>query len=280
MKCGLAWKGGGFDGARVGAYARAIDADDAARSGRPACVTGLLTEASLQGLRRPSFLPAGASPAPLLFALALTGALASGCGEDAAPAPGAGESAAPQMQFVVNEALLGAPYDAEAFDITLRPPVGWAALPEDQLAAVAAAGRSQAATQPTTQPGELSAEPLAVFVGPADEAGRPATLMVTAVDAAVAAETPDLLRQQYEENVKAGDFRVGEVPVGLYNMVTPQLVTWKILVRPDAPRDGRVLQLDYVASRAGYAKVAKQIESSIGSLRPSASPPASGPPDP
>lgn len=201
----------------------------------------------------------------LLSACALTAALIiGGCGDEGeAPPAETTQSGPPAMGFQVDRSLLGERETFEAFDVSVRPPRGWASLPEDQVAAVAQAATPDAATQPSEA---STAEPLAVFVGPQDASGQPATLMVSGVEAGMADRTEALLREAFGE-VKAGDFRVGSLPVRMFNVAPPEMVSYKVLIRPDAPREGRVLQLDYVSSREGYAEVARAIESSIGSLR-------------
>ena len=229
------------------------------------------------------FLPAGSASILLCAAACVVAFAAGGCEDNASPAgagPGAadsrGASEPAELVFRVDPQYLSPPEQFDPFGIEVRPPRNWQRISDSDLDAVAAAvvgpSAASAADDPESLPttravqeqGEgIDARPLAAFQDPS---GGPAVLIVSSVEASSAERTEVLARAGFDR-VVSDEVRIGRVPVRLMNMVSRDLVVYKVIVRPSSPTEGRLLQLDYVVGRTGFEEAGRRIESSIGSLR-------------
>lgn len=220
----------------------------------------------------------------------------SGCDgdESAAGEPDGVEQVSGQtttMQFNVDPALLGETQRFAAFGVQFAPPAGWDRLPEEQMAAVAAAVGAPAgpvaadnvhstgttATTPTTTPAamppsgvaaaggddEFQAEPVAVFSQP----GQGVWLLVSALNIDEPQRYTAMLRRQPEQ-VLATEFQLHGIAVHQYLIRPDGLVNFKLLLNAPGRADSRRLQLDFVVAQTSWAKAVRAVESSIGSVRP------------
>ena len=193
-------------------------------------------------------------------------ALALGCDDetDVAGAPAAAGQTT--MQFNVDPALIGSMRRFDDFNVQFAPPAGWEPLPQQQVAAVAAAagmGPRDAPDAGDTQPTDpFAVEPLAVFM----DADQGTWLIVSAVSVPDFAAFEVVLRSRHNV-VAAEHFAVTGIDVHQYLLRPAKLVGLKLLISSPDRRDPRRLQLDYVLPEARYNAAGRSLESSIGSLR-------------
>ncbi len=198
-----------------------------------------------------------------------------GC-DEANSLVGAGESSPTQsapaetMRFSVNDALLGDARRFDEFGISLRPPVGWNALPDEQVAAIAdAVGAAQPTTTPSAQSSESPAKPLAVFLRPEDASVLLVSSMELNEDSDAKAYA-DRLRERFGA-IREGRFQVNGLEITQFLLQPKGKVNFKLLVTaknaPTGHSDHR-LQLDYVVPQAAWMSQVHAVESSIGSLQP------------
>lgn len=199
------------------------------------------------------------------------------CDDEDAPASGAGaaanqysEAKGPQdtqVHFDVDPALIGESQRFEDFGIQFSAPAGWAPLPADQVAAVAAAamGQRQGATSaPATRPtGEFAAEPLAVY----SRAEEGLWLIVSAVNVESPAAYEQALRKRHGQ-LSTDHYDISGIDGHQYLFQTQGLVNLKVLLSAPDYSEQRRLQLDYVLPMQAYQQKARVLESSIGSVRP------------
>lgn len=174
------------------------------------------------------------------------------------------------MHFDVDPALIGESQRFEDFGIQFAAPAGWAPLPADQVAAVAAAAMGQregATSAPATRPaGEFAAQPLAVYAR--SEEGL--WLIVSAVTVEDPAAYEQALRKRHGK-LTTDRYEISGIDAHQYLFQTQGLVDMKVLLHAPEASEKRRLQLDYVLPMQAYQQKARVLESSIGSVRPLAS---------
>ena len=205
-------------------------------------------------------------------AAAVAAALMGGCDTEEAPAEV--EEGRTTIQMNVDATLIDPVQRFEAFGVQLSPPAGWAALPQDQVEAVAAAVNGQAgaeaaeASGSVVEGGEASdnyrADPVAVFAKP--DSGL--WLIVSAVNVPEPAVYTARLKEQHER-LDQDQFLLHGIEVHQYRSFPGGMVNFKLLVAAPGRKDKRRLQLDYVFPMKDYEKLGRVLESSIGSLAPS-----------
>jgi hypothetical protein len=174
-------------------------------------------------------------------------------------------AAADELSFEVRADLLGATFVDSTAGISFAPPVSWQPLEPGVLLAAKARLEALTATQ-----GESLVEPVQAFVDPTTSTccvlsrwGGPAAGDSTWKAAGLRTSQSMSARFQGAE-IKESSFAYRGFRLRQYLVTTADQVMFKILAhRPGSA----VIQLDYVAPKAAYAREVKAIESSIGSLR-------------
>ena len=203
---------------------------------------------------------------------AVMAALLSGCDTADEPADEVSEGKT-TIEMNVDPTLVGDAQRFEAFGVQFSPPAGWAAMPQDQVAVVAAAvngspaqGESEEGQSPPDNEASSDnyrADPLAVFARP--EEGL--WLIVSAVNVPEPAVYTARLKER-PGKVEATDFLLRGIEVHQYRLFPEGMVNFKLLVSAPGREDPRRLQLDYVFPLAEYDRMGRILESSIGSLAP------------
>jgi hypothetical protein len=159
------------------------------------------------------------------------------------------------MQFYVDTSLLANSIYLENSNISLRPPVDWVSISNDEMEHLSK----------TIQEGENIFQ---INLKNAYKSPEGALLIITQVSSKIKnfgyipPDYVELLSEQFNiENVLFDIFDIHKVPIRQYLINTKEVVIFKLFIWANTD-----YQLDYIIPKNIYEKELKKIESSIGSI--------------